>query len=749
MEWQFSQLAMEKAPAAIFAADAMANIFWVNEAACRYLGYSREELIRMKVYDVNPNYTPRYWLALTQKIKNNGMLVYESSHRAKNGKVLPIEIATNHFQYKEKDYYCAFVRSISRHKRSEQRLRNQSEHQLELFFSQSLDGFFFMMMDEPVTWDDTVDKEKVLDYVFEHERITKVNDAMLVQYGATADRFIGLTPTDFYRHDIAYGRRIWREFFDAGRLHIETDERKLDGTPIFIEGDYICFYDDRGNITGHFGIQRDITARKQAALKEAELKAQIERYAAELKLQITQRTAELAQSEARLRAIGNALPDVVFVVDEEGRYLEILTAATDLLYEKAENRIGKRIHDFIPKPIADRFIEAIRHTHETGETAMIEYQLKVPAGLRWFEGRTGMVDIKIDGRKFVVFVARDITDRKRAEALENQNIYLREEIRSQHNFGEIIGASKAMEQVFNQIEMVSATGSTVLLTGETGTGKELIARAIHGRSGRKNRTMIKINCGAIPSALVESELFGHEKGAFTGAVAQKQGKFELADHGTIFLDEIGELSNNIQVKLLRVLQEQEFERVGGSTTIKVDARVIAATNRDLQADVKNRAFRSDLYFRLNIFPIKIPPLKARKDDIPLLTDFFIAKFSKRLGKRIQSINQKSMEMLTDYHWPGNVRELANILERAVILCQGNVLRKKHIVGLMEPEFKAEQMPLTLAEAERQHIMKVLKLTNGVVGGPKGAAALLKLNRSTLRSRMQKLKISVSKGVSLW
>jgi PAS domain S-box-containing protein len=612
LKWQFSQLALEKAFEAILAADAMGNIFWVNEAACRYLGYSREELTRMKVFDVNPNYTPQIWFKLTQKIKNNGVLVYESCHRAKNGKILPIEIAANHFEFKGRDYYCAFVRSITRHKKSEQRLRDRSEHQLELFFSQSLDGFFFMMLDEPVSWNDAVDKEKVLDYVFEHQRITKVNDAMLAQYGATPEQFIGYTPNDFFLHDIQHGRKVWREFFDAGRLHVETDERKLDGTPIWIEGDYICFYDNQGRVTGHFGIQRDVTERKQAALQEAELKAQVERYAA---------------------------------------------------------------------------------------------------------------------------------------ALENQNINLREEIHNEHNFGEIIGASKVMEQVFDKIEMVSETDSTVLLTGETGTGKELIARAIHSRSSRKNHTMIKVNCGAIPSGLVESELFGHEKGAFTGAMAQKQGKFELAHRGTIFLDEIGELPLEIQVKLLRVLQEQEFERLGGSQTIRVDVRVITATNRDLQMDVKRGAFRSDLFFRIDIFPIQIPPLRARKDDIPLLANFFIAKFSRRLGKRIHSINLKPMETLTNYHWPGNVRELANILERAVILCRGNVLRNEHIVGLTNLGTSADKTPLTLAEAERQHILQVLQITNGIIGGPNGAAAILGLNRSTLRSRMQKLGIAVLKEVS--
>ena len=262
---------------------------------------------------------------------------------------------------------------------------------------------------------------------------------------------------------------------------------------------------------------------------------------------------------------------------------------------------------------------------------------------------------------------------KHAEELESQNIYLQDEIKVERNFGDIVSCAPAMAQVFKSLEMVAATDSTVLILGETGTGKELIARALHSLSKRRDSVMVKVNCGALPVGLAESELFGHERGAFTGAVQQKKGRFELANHGTIFLDEVGELSADIQVKLLRVLQEQELERLGATQTTKVNVRVIAATNRDLHEHVRRGAFRADLFYRLNIFPIHVPPLRERAVDMPLLARHFVASFARRMGKSIRQIEAKAMDRLTSYDWPGNVRELANVLERAVILCQGDVV----------------------------------------------------------------------------
>jgi len=343
-------------------------------------------------------------------------------------------------------------------------------------------------------------------------------------------------------------------------------------------------------------------------------------------------------------------------------------------------------------------------------------------------------------------ILRDINERKQAEAkldqLREENVYLQEELQSELNFEELVGASPAIRKVFEEIDMVAETDSTVLLLGETGTGKELIARALHNRSRRKQAVMVRVNCGALPANLVETELFGHEKGAFTGAASQKKGRFELAHRGTIFLDEAGELPLETQTKLLRILQEQEFERVGGSQTIKVDVRVIAATNRHLAEAVRLGSFRADLFYRLNVFPIEVPPLRDRRDDIPLLVGHFLRKFSQRMGKRIHRISAAVSDQFLHYDWPGNVRELANVMERAVILCQGDTIQVGHaaLSGSASPVPAAPEALPTLEESERRLILQALNQSNGVLAGKNGAAELLGINRSTLWSRMKKLGI---------
>ncbi len=331
---------------------------------------------------------------------------------------------------------------------------------------------------------------------------------------------------------------------------------------------------------------------------------------------------------------------------------------------------------------------------------------------------------------------REIAERERLHGEKN---YLQEEIKTHYNFDELVGVSPAMQRVFENIARVAGTDTTVLLTGETGTGKELVARAIHHASPRKSSALIKVNCAALPSGLIESELFGHEKGAFTGATAKKKGRFELADGGTIFLDEVGELPLETQVKLLRVLQEQEFETVGGTKTIKVNVRVITATNRNLQEEVKKGAFRSDLFFRLNIFPIHLPALRERSEDVPLLADSFVKKFSAKNSKRVTALSPAALDLLKNYHWAGNVRELTNVIERAVILCDVSVLQPKHL-NLTTAAAIGEEEIWNMEEVEKQHILKALKRTRGQVGGANGAAQLLGVNRTTLIARMKKMGI---------
>ncbi len=321
--------------------------------------------------------------------------------------------------------------------------------------------------------------------------------------------------------------------------------------------------------------------------------------------------------------------------------------------------------------------------------------------------------------------------------LAQEKLYLEDEIRSEMNFEEIVGESPLLRAVLKQVETVAPTDSAVLIQGETGTGKELIARAIHNLSPRREHTFVKVNCAAIPAGLLESELFGHERGAFTGAIAQRIGRFELAHGGTIFLDEVGDIPLELQPKLLRVLQEQEFERLGSVRSIRVDVRLVAATNRDLDEMVAARTFRSDLYYRLRVFPLVMPPLRERQEDIPTLVRYFVQKYARRMNRAVETIPSETLDLLVRYSWPGNIRELENLIERAVIVSPGPVLR----VPLSELKLPAEPAAgemLTLGAAEREHILKALEATNWVLAGPRGAAAKLGLKRTTLQSRMQKL-----------
>ena len=325
------------------------------------------------------------------------------------------------------------------------------------------------------------------------------------------------------------------------------------------------------------------------------------------------------------------------------------------------------------------------------------------------------------------------------DQLAEEKLYLQDEIRTDRNFGEIIGDSPQFRSVLDQVETVAPTDASVMILGETGTGKELIARALHDLSGRRERTFVKLNCAAIPTGLLESELFGHEKGAFTGAIMQKAGRFELANKGTLFLDEIGDIPLELQPKLLRALQEHEFERLGGTRTIKVDVRLVAATNRDLAQMINERQFRTDLYYRLSVFPISVPPLRERVDDIPKLVRYFTQKFARRMNKHVESISQETMDALVRYPWPGNVRELENLIERAVILTRGTTLQIP--ISELRSASTETASPVTLEEAERDHIRRVLERSNGVVGGPNGAAAKLGMKRTTLQSKMKKLGIA--------
>jgi transcriptional regulator with GAF, ATPase, and Fis domain len=407
-------------------------------------------------------------------------------------------------------------------------------------------------------------------------------------------------------------------------------------------------------------------------------------------------------------------------------------------------------------PLAGSALEGISAVLKgTSREFTLEYPFHAPDKNRWFIMRV----IPFSGRKGGAIISRiENTERKLAEIdlrnafteieqlktrLEAETAYLQDEIRLEHDFEGIIGRSPAIQYVLYKVEQVAATDTSVLVLGETGTGKELVCRAIHNNSLRKAHPLVKVNCAALPANLIESELFGHERGAFTGAQARRKGRFELADGGCIFLDEIGELPLDLQGKLLRVLQDGEFERLGSSITIRVDVRVIAATNRDLESQVQAGRFREDLFYRLNVFPITVPPLRERTEDIPLLAQFFMEKTAKHMGKHIEFVPENVMSRLLEYPWPGNVRELKNVIERAVISSTGPRLRlADELLGrLPTAPIENGNDPLkSLQEIETEYILRVLERTNQRIDGPKGAAAILKINPSTLRSRMRKLGI---------
>jgi len=469
--------------------------------------------------------------------------------------------------------------------------------------------------------------------------------------------------------------------------------------------------------------------------------------------ELKQTVDELRQSQERFGKVFRANPQPMALTTlAEGRYLDVnesFLAVSGYSREEVIGHTSLELDIWESKAARDDFI---RQMNSSGAVVNVETRLHTKDGTtRVLLSSAEKLDIS--GQQCVLVASSDVTERvanQRAlqaahaelqelkNKLEAENIYLQEELKLDPTFGEIVGQSEPLRQLLFQIQQVAPTDTTVLITGETGTGKELVARAIHGASSRRNKPLIKVNCGALSPTLIESELFGHEKGAFTGAVARKLGRFELANGGTIFLDEIGELPPDLQVKLLRVIQESEFERLGGTKTIKTDVRIMAATNRNLRVEVDKGSFREDLWYRLNVYPINVPPLRQRREDIPMLVEHFVNSYAKKFGKSISSVTPREMENLQRHAWPGNVRELANVIERAVIHTQGETLQ---VVDRFEPpEQKPPASDKTLEEVEREHIIAVLENTGWRIEGPYGAAKILGLNPSTLRTRMLKLGI---------
>ncbi len=553
-------------------------------------------------------------------------------------------------------------------------------------------------------------------------RITFWNHGAEQQYGWTREEVLGqvthsLLQTGFPRSLEAVDEALRQNHFWEGELQHTTKG----GQRITVASRQVLQCDAQGNPIAIFEINNDITERKRAE-------------------------HALRRSEAQLRAIFEHSPDAIIGTDPHGKILEVNAQVEKFFGYNRSELVGKPVEILVPARFRDKHPKYRDDYQHAARTRPMGVGLEL-FGLRK-DGTEFPVDIMLSPvdtpeGKMVLSVIRDLSEKKRAqeelERREREKRYLEEELYTEHRFEDIIGESPALKKVLKQVETVAATDVTVLILGETGTGKDLIARAIHQLSGRSGRSLVKLNCAAIPTGLLESELFGHEKGSFTGAIAQKIGRLELAHQGSFFLDEVGELPLELQPKILRALQEKEFERVGGTRTIPVDVRLIAATNRDLGQMVKDRQFRGDLYYRLRVFPIVLPPLRERREDIPLLVRYFVSKHARSMDRRIETIPDDVMRALVRWEWPGNIRELENFVERSVILTKGSTLRAP-ISELEMPFEPADDGNASLESAEREHILRVLREAKGVIAGPNGAAARLGVKRTTLNSKLKKLGI---------
>ena len=517
--------------------------------------------------------------------------------------------------------------------------------------------------------------------------------------------------------------REWRALLDAPKPgELETRIRRYDGEYRWFLIRVVPQFDAEGNVVRWFGSNTDIEDRKRAEKK-------------------------LLEEERELRRITDAIPQTIVVLDSKGHPLYANQAMLDHTGLTMQDVL---ISDFRARIYHPEDLERVREERKAGLARGLPFEIeqrvrRKDGQYRWLFLRYN--PFRDEQGRLVRWYATgtDIDDRRRAEdRTKNENIALREDVDHSSMFEEIVGSSPSLRKVLKAVDKVAATDSTVLILGETGTGKELIARAIHKRSKRSTRAFIRVNCAAIPQALIASELFGHEKGAFTGAVERRVGRFETADGGTLFLDEIGDLPPETQIALLRVLQEREFERVGSVNPIPVDVRVLAATNKDLGAAVADGTFRQDLFYRLNVFPVCIPPLRERTEDIPLLVEYLIERYARKAGKKITNVDRSTLELFEDYDWPGNIRELQNVIERAVILCETATLSVDETWFRRDSKSGGDQvLPLTtaLTENERDIIEKALAESAGQVGGATGAAARLGIPRQTLDSKIKMLGIN--------
>jgi PAS domain S-box-containing protein len=836
-----------------------------NEKACSELDYSREELLSMGVFDIDPAITESSAAKIKEELQKSGSLVMESTRRRKDGITFPVEISMRWVRL-ERDYVIAIVRDLTERKLAEARLR-ASQDRYRAIYDRSPVG---------ICWVET-----------DTGRLLRVNPKYCEILGRTEqdllDRnFQSLT----YPDDLPRNLEKLRQLKEGEVRHYKIEKRYLrpDGSVRWAEVDTAAMWSECAPPVWFMGMVQDITERKQAEQRLREYERVVEGLD-EMIVVVDRDYRYVIANRAFLhyrgineeQVVGHRIDEMVNgeafglvkqKVDEclQGKFLEyemkytyptlgerdllvkyfpiegpggvnrIVAIMQDVSQRKRaqqalqsseenyrmfisqssegifredmdapvpiglpeEDMIGHILHDSYMAECNDAMARMYGFTHGQEFVGKRLTEMLPPddphnieltrdfirAGFRVLDRESHEVDIHGNPKVFLNSmigivengmlvrtwgIQRDVTEKVKLEEsrrkveedlrgtvhqlrevteelrlakekLSEEKLYLEQSMDTELGFGEIIGRSTALKEVMAKVARVAPNDATVLLLGETGTGKELVARAIHGMSTRKDSGFIKLNCAAIPSGLLESELFGHEKGAFTGAIAKKVGRLELADKGTLFLDEIGDIPLDLQPKLLRVLQDQEFERLGGTQTLKVDFRLVAATNRDLLRGVNQREFRSDLYYRLNVFPIRTPPLRERRDDIPLLIEHFVRKYAARMNKSIASIPAKTMETLMQWTWPGNIRELENFVERSVILTPGSVLQ----VPLAELHAEPAPEDETLQEKDRERILSALRECNGRLGGPGGAAVRLGMKRTTLQSKLNQLGIKPKK-----
>ncbi len=668
------------------------DIVYANSKFCERLGYNRSEIVKLSIFDINTTATKESWKVHWEIVKREKVQYFKGTHKNKDGKYYEVEVFAQFFSNKGKSLICAIVNDIS----------DSSFYKSLMMNTETIANVGGWKLD---LQDGTLIATEQALKIFKTESKDDLQPASIIHFFSEPETIKKLISNAMHQ----------ASSFDTILETNETSKRfiRAVGKPI-LKGDKII----QILIVFH-----DVTEQQ---LKENALQL--------------------------FKAVIDNAEDLIYVINKKGEFFHYSESVINQLGYTKKELDNSTIYDLDPSV---NQIWWKSHFEEIVEKGSLRFEWLIVRK----DGTKFPVDItanhlRFNNEDYNCAVIRDVTERKirdlnlyealeeiksLKERLEIENEYLQEEISYKINAENIICKSEIYSKVLEQVNLVAPTDTTVLITGESGTGKELLASAMHTNSLRKNRPLIKVNCATLPKELIESELFGHKKGAFTGALADKVGKFTLADSGTIFLDEIGEMPIDLQSKLLRVLQEGEFDELGGSKTIKVDVRVIAATNRKLEEMIKEGTFREDLFYRLNVFPIYNIPLRDRKEDIPLLAQFFLEKYSAKSGKAFKRLSKKTVDTLITYNYPGNIRELENLIERAVIVESGTTLNMGSWMPTETKTIKVSDL-LTFEEVQKKHIVDVLKRTNGKVSGKNGAAGILDMNAKTLFAKMKKLGI---------